>query len=63
MNKTPESKPVGKVISIREAIIERSRLANEHEWNGEFGMADQLYAEIEYLKREEKEGEVWVPLV
>ena len=62
MNKTPESKPVGKLMSIREAIIDRSRRASDHEWNGEFGMAEQLYAEIEYLKREEKKGEVWVPL-
>ena len=62
MNKTPQSKPVGKVISIREAIIDRSKRANDLEWRGEFGMADQLYKEIEWLKREEKKGEVWVPL-
>ena len=62
MNKTPESKPVGKVIPLRRVIINRTKLANDMEWQGKWDKADRLYVEIEELKAQERKGEVWVPL-
>ena len=62
MNKTPQSNPVGKVIPLRRVIINRTKLANDMEWQGKWDKADRLYAEIEELKAAERRGEVWYPL-
>lgn len=62
MNKTPQSKPVGKVIPLRRVIINRTKLANDMEWQGKWDKADRLYAEIEELKAQERKGEVWYAL-
>lgn len=62
MNKTPQSKPVGKVIPIRRVIINRTKLASDMEWQGKWDKADRLYAEIEELKAQERKGEVWYAL-
>lgn len=62
MNKTPESNPVGHVVPLRRVIINRTKLANDMEWQGKWDKADRLYAEIEELKEQERRGEVWYPL-
>ena len=62
MNKTPESNPVGHVVPLRRVIINRTKLANDMEWQGELDKADRLYAEIEELKAQERRGEVWYAL-
>ena len=62
MNKTPESKPVGKVIPLRRVIINRTKLANDREWQGKWDKADSLYKEIEELKSQERKGVVLYPL-
>jgi hypothetical protein len=62
MNKTPQSNPVGHVVPLRRVIIDRTKLANDMEWQGEWDKADRLYAEIEELKAQERRGEVWYAL-
>lgn len=62
MNKTPESNPVGHVVPLRRVIINRTKLANDMEWQGKWDKADRLYAEIEELKEQERKGEVWYAL-
>jgi hypothetical protein len=62
MNKTPESNPVGHVVPLRRVIINRTKLANDMEWQGKWDKADRLYAEIEELKAQERRGEVWYAL-
>lgn len=62
MNKTPQSNPVGHVVPLRRVIINRTKLANDMEWQGELDKADRLYAEIEELKAQERRGEVWYAL-
>lgn len=62
MNKTPQSNPVGHVVPLRRVIINRTKLANDMEWQGEWDKADRLYAEIEELKAQERRGEVWYAL-
>ena len=62
MNKTPQSNPVGKEIPLRRVIINRTKLANDMEWQGKWDKADRLYAEIEELKAQERRGEVWYAL-
>jgi hypothetical protein len=62
MNKTPQSNPVGHVVPLRRVIINRTKLANDMEWQGKWDKADRLYAEIEELKEQERRGEVWYPL-
>jgi hypothetical protein len=43
-------------------IINRTKLANDMEWQGKWDKADRLYEEIEELKAQERRGEVWYPL-
>lgn len=62
MQKSKHSNPVGKVIPLRRVIIHRERLANDMEWQGKWAKADALRAEVERLKQQERDGEVWYPL-